>query len=558
MSDDLRKLAENLAGATFQQYARAVLKIEDNMGQLIPFELNDAQRIVYREIKRQEDAGRPVRILILKGRRQGMSTLTQMRILWRMLTTPGLRAHTVAHNLALTHELYDKWSRGIKSMPELLRPTFDPGGDKGRRQKFEDIPNPVPGEPPIPGPQYRADSAHDPEAVGRGTGVMIAHYTEVPQWKKPAETMQSLRSTVPDKPGTEIYVETTAKGATGWFYDTWIESQRQIAQGIEPLWIPVFVPWFETREYARDRRSGEPGLTRGEQAFKKQYGLTNRQVYWYRDQRLEYGDSVVEEFPSCWEEAFLHSGRPYFTPDSLDFYKSMSKQREPLKKGQFKVYPGTGKGAFHKDEWGPTHIYAQPVPDHRYVVGIDFAGGRAKDNSAIVVMDVDTREVVATHQSKFLPDDVLIEAIFLGRTYNTAQLVPERNGIGQALVDRLVNEYAYPNVYRDVDKTQVRRKRGTRFGWHTGPSSRKWLLEEMASLVHKRAIQIPCFRIVDEMHSFIYTDEEGQHAAAEEGRRDDMVLALAIAIRGFASVPAFNPKKVTPRHRPAISGRAGY
>lgn len=442
-------------------------------------------------------------------------------------------------------------------MPDLLRPDLEPGGERGRRMVFADTPNPVKGAAPIPGSQYRGDSAADPEQVGRGTGVMIAHYTEVPQWSQADETMQSVLSTVPDEFGTEIFVETTAKGASGWFYDKWMEAQAAIARGEEPEFIPVFVPWFKTSEYRRARRPGEPPLDKREAKFRDKYDLKNEQVYWYRDQISRYGDRVVEEFPSHWEEAFLASGMPFFQQQALEFYRT-ERRRAPDRKGSFHLYPGTGKGAFLEDPFGPTHVFAAPDPEHRYSVGIDFASGRARDYSAIVVTDIDAKTIVATHQSKLLPDDVLMESVFLGRIYNTAILVPERSGIGVTLVDRLVNEYGYQNVYRDVDAIKVRNTRGNRFGWATSVATRKWLLEETAHFIHTHAIDIPCSRLIDEMHTFVYTDAEGDHAAAADNRHDDILMAFAFSLRGFSSAPTKNPRKITPRHRPKISTRSGY
>lgn len=558
MSDPtMHGLAAAIAGATFQQFGRALLQIEDENGELVPFDLNEAQEPVYAAAKRQQDAGRAVKLLILKGRQQGMSTLCQMLIVHRMLTQPGVRCLTVGHNLASVHELYGKVDRALKGLPDFLKPDMEPGGERGRRMKLAD---------PIRS-SYRADSAHDPEGVGRGMTIQVAHLTEVPQWAKPEETMQAVLACIPDGPRSMILIETTAKGASGWFYETWMDAQRKLAKGEEPEFMPVFVPWFKTKRYARKRRPGEAGLDKREQRFKAQYGLTNEQVYWYRDQRVRYGERVTEEYPSCWEEAFLSSGLPFFKREILTWLRE-DRRRGPDRTGFFHIYPGTGKGAFRQEDFGPTHVFAPPNPEHRYVIGVDFAGGRAKDNGAIVVIDVDAKSVVATHQSKLLPDDLLIEAVALGKWYSTvgkdgvkrpAMIVPERNGIGQALVDRLVNEIGYPSIYRDKDGTAVRAKRSGRFGWSTSVATRKWLLEEMAHLVHTKQIDVPCGRLIDEMHTFVYTDDEGNHAAAQDGARDDLLMAFAIAIRGYQSAPAKDESKVTPRHRKAvISSRTGY
>lgn len=554
----MQALANAVAAAPFRKYAAALLKIENEDGDLVPFELNEAQEVVDEAVLRQQASGRAVKVLILKGRQQGMSTYAQMLIAHRMFTQPGVRCLTVGHSLAAVDELYGKFSRALKSLPDFLRPDVEPGGERGRRMKLAD---------PVRS-SYRADSAHDPESVGRGMTIQVAHLTEIPQWRKPDETMQAVLATIADSPQNMILIETTAKGASGWFYEAWMNAQRKIAKGEEPEFIPVFVPWFKTRRYARKRRPGEPTLDKRERAFRDQYDLTNEQVYWYRDQRDRYGERVAEEFPSCWEEAFLSSGIPYFKRDALKFYREEAR-RKPVATGFFHVYPGTGKAAFRKEAFAHTHVFETPVPEHRYVIGIDFASGRAKDSSAIVVIDVDAKKVVATHQSKLLPDDVLVEAVCLGKWYATqsvdgspaqpALIVPERNGIGQPFVDKLVHEIGYPSIYRDRDGAAVRTKNATRFGWATTTANRKWLLEEAAMLIHNRVLDVPCGRLIDEMHTFVYTDDEGAHAAAQPGAHDDLVMAFAIAVRGFQSAPALAP--VATQHRPVtptISSLTGY
>ena len=52
------------------------LKIQNKAGQLVPLVLNPLQLRLYQEIQRQREAGKPVRIIILKARQIGFSTAT--------------------------------------------------------------------------------------------------------------------------------------------------------------------------------------------------------------------------------------------------------------------------------------------------------------------------------------------------------------------------------------------------------------------------------------------------------------------------------------------------
>lgn len=546
-----------LKSAPFDKYAGRFLTIEDEEGNLSKFVLNDAQKIVYKEVVRLSASGRPIRILILKGRQQGMSTFCQMYLFWRCHTRPGTRALTVGHVLPAVHDLYRKFERAWKELANdplqsegglRLQPDLESGGEKGRRMLFAD---------PLRS-TYRADSATEPEGIGRGGTFSCAHFTEIPQWSKPAETMQAALAAIPDSADSAIFVETTAKGASGWFYEAWIAAIRQVERGIEPEFTPVFVPWFKTKRYRRARRKGEPTLDKRERAFRDDFKLDDEQVYWYRDQRQRYGDRVTEEFPSTWQEAFLSSGLPYFRQDALNFYKNLARSRIPIRKGAFVItkHGNRKKAKFTLDDFGPTRIYVDPEEGHRYSVGIDFASGRASDSSAIVVWDIDAKRIVAVHHSKWLPDDVLTESVLLARTYNLAFMVPERSGLGITLVDKLVNEWGYSNVYRDHDPIAVKQHGGARFGFATSVRTRSGMLESFAHLVHTRAADIPDDRLVDEMHTFVYVDEEGQKAAAASGTHDDLIMATAIAIEGSKAAPFHIDFKI--EHNPSVSSVTGY
>lgn len=554
-------VAKLIYDAPFRTYAPNFLMVEDEKGNLVPFELNEAQLIVDREVERQLSLGRPVRVLILKGRQQGMSTYVSGRIARRVFTRTGTKAHVIGHALASIHGLYDKLARAHRELYGSLHPDLRgalglhppataPGGERGRRITFED---------PLR-TSVRYDSAHDPEGVGRGLTSQVVHLTETPQFKKADETVQSILATISDDPDTEVYVENTAKGASGWFYETWLESHRLMEQGVEPEFVCVFVPWFKTPRYSRQRRPGEPGLDTREQAFRDQYELTEQQVLWYRDQRRKYGERVTEEYPSNWREAFLSSGMPFFQREALSHYREC--RRRPDRKGRWRGYKAGAqmKYQFTKDEYGPTHIYEAPIDTHRYTVGVDFASGRAKDHSGIVVIDVETKHVVAVHRSQNLPDDILVEAMLLGKAYGNAMIVPERSGIGQALVDRLVNEFRYPNVYREHDPVAVKFHGGARYGFATSTGTKPWLMEELAHQVHTRALEIPDERIVEELGTFVYLSDDGKKIGAADGCNDDMVMALAMAVRGMSRAPLSRAasQSIKPQTRTPLFGAGGY
>lgn len=572
-ADPAQALAEAMARAGFREFCRTFVYIENEKGEIGPFILNEAQEILLAEIERQQSIGKSIRVVCCKGRQQGVSTFVQMYIFWRCITR-RTRALTVGHQLPAVHELFSKFDRAYREMANLpvakeleksgiiLRPPVEPGaGERGRRFVFSD---------PL-GSIARYDSAADPDSVGRGQTFRMFHSTECPMWSRPSDTMQAVLATIPDDPETFVFVESTAKGASGWFYDVFTEAMDDVKRGIEPDFYPMFIPWFLTKRYARKRRSGEPALNKTEREHAHKHGLSNEQALWYRDQRRKFGDRVMEEYPSTWQEAFLSSGLPYFRRDALEEYRQRANDCEPIRTGRFRMV-APKVAAWSEQPGGETRIYGNPEEGSRYSIGVDFASGRAKDFSAIVVIDVERRAVVATHKSKWQPDDVLDEAVLLGLTYKgpdgrPALIVPERNGIGQALVDRLTKPasqrgLAYANVYREHDTVAVKHHRGVRYGWATSNRNRQWLLEELASSVHQRSIDIPCQFLVGEMGTFVFVDDDGEHAEASEGANDDLVMAFAFAHRGMTYLPTQGSPggRISPadRRESIISGRTGY
>lgn len=524
------EFVDQLRNASFPQRARAIYKIEDKEGNLVPFELNESQKIVYREVVRQRKNGRPVRLLILKGRQQGMSTLCQGLIFDECLFRWGTKAITVGHKLDATNDLFTKPETMYDNLPDGigLRPEVK-SRELGRRMRYD---SPVRS-------YMRADSAHKSGEVGRSGTFQLAHLTEVPQWKDPDDTMQAVLSCIPDHNDTMVMIETTAKGTSDWFYRQWVKGISDMEKGVEPEFVPVFVPWYKEKRYKRSRRPGEPELTSSEQKLMEQHGITEEQMLWYRDKTSALGEKVSEEYPFTWREAFLSAGLPFIKRTSIG--RMRKRARPALLQGTFEVKrdrkTGVSVAKFAERPQGPTHLFEKRDRAHRYSVGFDPATGRAADSSAIAVLCADTNRVVATHQSKMLPDRALKEAYLLAKYFNDAVIVPERTGIGQTLVDRLVDDLGYVNVYIDESPNAVKRKSGNRYGFDTVTGKRMSLLEDMAHMVHNNLIEVPCARLVRELQNLVFVDDKGKRVEADAGSHDDVAFAFALAIQGLDQLP---------------------
>ena len=69
-----------------QKYIEAFLVIKTKESKIVPFTLNSAQRRLYALMEKLRSEGKPIRIIILKSRQMGFSTLTEALIYYRTAT----------------------------------------------------------------------------------------------------------------------------------------------------------------------------------------------------------------------------------------------------------------------------------------------------------------------------------------------------------------------------------------------------------------------------------------------------------------------------------------
>ena len=127
-----------------REYIETFLKIRTKDGTLMPLRLNQPQDRMYQAVKSQWDAGKPVRIIVLKARQMGFSTLTEAIIFAITATRFYTDCMIVAHKDEATANLFRMSLRYYENLPEPMKPmrkasnahelVFDkPAHYKGRR-----------------------------------------------------------------------------------------------------------------------------------------------------------------------------------------------------------------------------------------------------------------------------------------------------------------------------------------------------------------------------------------------------------------------------------------
>lgn len=498
----------------FEFYAANALKIrtksEDESGSnIIPFTLNRAQKHLLDKIEEQRATNHGVvRIIILKGRQQGLSTLVGGWIYHKVTNGIGKRAIVVAHKGPASDNLFKMVARYHRLSPEILRPSTS---YSSRKELVFDVLD----------SSYTVETAGG-EGIGRSETLQYAHLSEVAFWPKNSarEAFGGLEDSLPWAPGTAIFIESTASGTAGFFYDTW-----QDAVAGKNGFLPVFIPWYWQHEYVRPVPEGFVMTPDEEELVKKvkdemDFDLQPAQLMFRREKvGLKGLDLFNQEYPSTPAMAFIASGMQVFASEHVA--KQLKRAIDPIAEKALILETLETRPA------GPFKFYKPFREDGEYYIGADVAMGiRGGDYSVAVVLD-ENKEVVCVYRDHVHPDHYAKVLDVLGRFYNEAFIIAEANNHGILTLSRLFNDYDYTNVFMEVTIDKITEQETKRLGFLTTAKSKPMILDELRAAIRDEEIKINDRTVIGELRSMIATPE-GKYEASP-GTHDDCVIALALA-----------------------------
>lgn len=375
--------------------------------------------------------------------------------------------------------------------------------------------------------------------------------------------------------GAVIVISTTA-GIGNWYWSTMTDAQN----GLNPF-NPIVINWWDMDwaiEYT-DVLSGQkrriapldgirPCVTKSEIA---KYGK-----YW--SPWLEEQYRALQAQGEAWKfeqeilADFVGSGNTVLDKNALA--QAQLTVRDPIIKvtgSQTYIHPTTGVAEDLSFDFPDEHgtpqglwIWEKPVqatpekrkgnvviqygsPAHSYVMGVDIASGQGNDFSAIEVWDVDTKTQVAEFMARVLPRELLKYIDRIGRYYNCALAVVERNNGGDIIISQLRHEMGYPNLWRhkDInDKPQPGKRRRPRalkvsqYGHFTSLSSKpvlnKFLIDYIRDAEDNTWV-VQSARLMKQLYTYVRKrDRSGRDTGRTEaedgtGNYDDLVMATALA-----------------------------
>lgn len=253
--------------------------------------VNRAQAELHRRAQDQKRRTGMVRLLVLKGRQQGISTYIAARFYHRASMFRGQHVYILTHEQSASDTLFGIVDRYHRSNP--LAPHV--GTSNVRELEFDRLDS-----------SYSVATAGS-KAGGRSKAISLFHGSETAFWPNAAEHFSASLQGVPLLPGTEVFLESTSAGAGGEFYE-----RCQDAEAGKGDYELVFLPWWLSDEYQRDPEPGfelsreESDGEMSEEEYAAIYGLTLRQMAWRRAKIIELRDPLLfrREYPATVQDAW--------------------------------------------------------------------------------------------------------------------------------------------------------------------------------------------------------------------------------------------------------------
>ena len=504
-----------------KKYIEKYIKIRDKAGNIIDFTFNAPQQRLYDIIKEQKKQKKPVRIIILKARQMGFSTLTESVLFKETATKFNINTGIIAHKEEATTNLFNMSKRMYSNLPSEMKPSlknsnakeliFDNYEGTGLKSKMKCM---------------TAGS----DGVGRSDTFNNLHISELAFWVGDKKlTMTGLLQAVPNLPNTIIIIESTANGFE-YFKELW-----DMAIKGENDFIPLFVGWNELTEYKMKYTGFE--LTPEEKELKELYNLSLEQLTWRRwCIKNNCGNDIElfkQEYPINPQEAFISTGTCIFNKEQI--INRIQKLKEPIKIGffEYKTYYDKNKNEvlikndtikWVDDPNGYIKIYNDKKKDYPYVLGGDTAGD-GSDNFTGHVLDNTTGEQVAVLKHQFDEDLYARQTYCLGHYYNNALIGIETNY--STYPNKELERLGYPNLFVREREDNFTHNIVKAFGFETNKKTRPIIIAELVEFVRENINLINDKETLEEMLTFV-RNEKGR-PEAQNGAHDDLVMGKAIA-----------------------------
>ena len=567
-------------------------------GKNVRFRLNYAQIILLEELEAMRRANQPIRLILLKARQWGGSTLVQLYMAWiQLFIREGWNSVIVAQTTDTSRRIKAMYTRVIENFPSKIvfgidtlrfRALENSGSDSyiadQRGRKIRD--------------NIITVSSYEKLNSTRGADLAMAHYSEVTYWpetpsKRAEDVITDIASNILQEPLTIEVMESTAKGMSGYFYE-----EYQLAKRGKSARKALFIPFFylekdmvdfksldSRRKFAETILANRYAIEESETAESGAYifslwqkGATLEGIHWYILTRkgMHSHSQMASEAPSDDIECFKFSGLRVFDV-SLVAHMRDQYARPPQFKGEIVQRPDKKIILSKPTENGELYIWEKPdrtPTSDRYLVVVDVGGRTARaDYSVITVLDRwplrftgGKPEVVARWRGHIRFDYLAFKAVFIAKYYcnallafesNTfdkkkgqqAEFVPESDHVRPILS---VIDGVYDNLYvrAATDPEDIKQGITTKVGFSTNKKTKPDMVDAFTIAVEDDLFIDPDERLYEEMAIYELRADGTYGNASGAGNHDDILMTDMIANFISGNLPLPKPRRIRPSYRP--------
>jgi len=557
-----------------------LFKIQDKKtGEMIQFRLNYPQRIVLDKLEEMRLSGMPIRLVILKARQWGGSTLVQLYMAWiQLFKKEGWYSIILAQTKDTSRRIKAMYTKVLNSFPswgieiDNHKIIFSPyeGSSSDSILTFEN------GD--IARNNVISIASYENYDSARGNSYALAHYSETAFWKDtlgktPEELISSVGGGILEEPLTMEIMESSARGASGYFYD-----ECQLAIEGKSARQFLFIPFFfiendmkkieNKKEFAKWLLSvkdldtvPKDCLDEGRYYWKMwTLGATLEHINWYISKRKSFHDheNMATEAPIDYVEAFKNSGRRVFSPYAIDDMRKMF-VRNPIAKGDVHGNSIKGKNSinnvkFYPSDNGKLKIWEYPNTNinvkYRYIVSVDIGGkSESSDYSVITIIDRfgmmkganGIPKVVARWRGHIRHDYLAWKAASIAKYYCDAYLIFESNTYDKEKetntegdhINFILDEVgdAYENMYyRHNDSEIIDDNYAVKWGWQTNKQTKPKMIDNMIVYLDDQLWDEPDEDMYKEMLIYEYKDDGTIGNVTGKDNHDDIFMSTGIGL----------------------------
>ncbi len=456
-------------------FIKNYVKIKTEDKGIIPFSLFDFQEGMVKDFNEKD------RIVILKSRQMGISTLIAAYVLWVMVFHEGKNTLIVSIKEATAMEIISKIKIAHERLPPWLK-NFTGGVVEENKHalKFKNL-----------SMVMATSSASDSTRSFSASFIIFDEAGFIDDIEELWNSAQPTLSTVKD--GKAIILS-TPNGMGGFFHKLWVEAEAK-KNGFHPIKLH----W--------DLRP-------------------DRNQAWKTKQIAELGEKFFGQEYDC---DFLASGNSVVDLSIVKEYEDKKVKDRP----DFGIKDPIGT-RYGQNLW----VWEEPTAGRDFVVCADVARGDGKDYSAFHVLDIDTLTQVAEYQGQIDTDSYGNLLVSIATEYNEALLIVENASWGWATIQTIINKH-YKNMFYcspDLKIIEVERQRMSKYnrqegqsvpGFSTTSATRQLIINKIEKYFRERIVDIKSIRTINELKTFIW--EKGK-AQAAENYNDDLVMSLGMGL----------------------------